>query len=262
MSALSVDIDGFAEFVREQTGIALSASKRAYTKQALLKRFNELGLKSTQDYLRYIRKNPGERATWLGMVTTSETYFFRELQHFDFIKQHFPKKPGDGGLRIWSAACSVGAEAYTVSMLLSSLHISHEVIGSDINPQLVSQAQKGLYPLRWLEKIPQSMVKRYCLRGTEEYNGFFLVDHRLIGKVHFMEKNLLHHHPDLGAFDVVFLRNVLLYFDKETKVQVLRNTLKNLKPGGYLFTSRTEFIGNLGLAGLRQVESSIHQRIV
>lgn len=256
-----MSISQFEQYVWEQTGITLSESKRAHVEHGITQRLQSLGLKSPIDYVRYIQTHVEERAKWLELVTTNETYFFREEQHYDFIRTVLANSRRASGLRIWSAACSVGAEAYTAAMLLSELDIPHEVVGSDINPESVKQARNGLYPIRWLEKIPQSMVKRYCLKGIEEYEGLFLVNPSMAGNVLFQEKNLLRHHPDMGTFDVIFLRNVLLYFDKQTKVRVLNNVLKNLKIGGHLFTSRTELISNLGMTNLKQVDNSIYQLV-
>lgn len=164
-------------------------------------------------------------------------------------------------IRVWSAASSVGAEAYSIAMLLDNSLSSYEIFGSDINSEVIKKANIGLYPLKWMDKIPKDLVLKYCLKGKGEHKGWFLVDRCLIENMSFQEKNLMDTHLDLGMFDVVFLRNVLIYFDKETKIKIINNVIANLKVGGYFFISLTEHIHDLNINNLEQVQSSIFKKV-
>jgi chemotaxis protein methyltransferase CheR len=194
-------------------------------------------------------------------MTTNETYFFREDSHFKFIEQNIMPHFALKHLRVWSAASSVGAEAYSIAMLLHGRIKSYEIIGTDINSEVIKKASQGLYPIKWMKKIPDHLKHQFCLVGKNQYKGWFLVDRALLKNVQFMVRNLLNIQKDIGSFDVIFLRNVLIYFDKSTKKKIIQNVISNLKVGGYFFISLTEHIAELNIKNLKQVQSSIFQKV-
>jgi chemotaxis protein methyltransferase CheR len=197
---------------------------------------------------------------FLNELTTNETYFFREMKHFDFLGELANKSDS---LRIWSAAASMGAEAYSIAMLLDDkiAHKNWEVVGTDINTQTLDIARMGLYQFSWIKKIPTNFQQKYCLKGSNNYKDKMLIDRELIKNVHFYENNLLKENKTLGEFDVIFLRNVLLYFTEETKLKVIENVMKNLKPGGYLIISMTEHFEDSKIANIKYLKNAIYQKV-
>ncbi len=164
---------------------------------------------------------------------------------------------------MWSAAASIGAEAYSAAMELDNAlthrGIEWEVIGTDINTDVLKQASEGLYPIRFADQIDEAYLKRYCLRGTGKHEGEFLIDDYLRGKVTFKPANLMEAIPsDLGKFDVIFLRNMLIYFDNANKKRIIDNVLRVLKPNGYLFIGHAETISHITDA-VRQVRPTIYK---
>ena len=163
-------------------------------------------------------------------------------------------------IRVWSAASSVGAEAYSLAMLFNETLDEWKIYGSDINSDVIKKARMGLYPLSWIDKIPDDLKTKYCLKGKGAYEGQFLIDRELTKNMKFFENNLLKLNTHIGQFDVIFLRNVLLYFNDETKQKVIENIVANLKTGGYLIISLTENLQSVKLSKLKQVATSIYQK--
>jgi chemotaxis protein methyltransferase CheR len=121
------------------------------------------------------------------------------------------------------------------------------VVGTDLSTEVVRRAQRGLYPMERARNLPQAFLKRYCLRGTGDYQGQLLIDRALRQRVRFTTANLMEPLPELGRFDVIFLRNVLIYFENEAKLSIVQRVLRLLNPGGLLFTGHAESLNNLGL---------------
>jgi len=251
----------FQKLIFKEIGISLSNSKKFLVKNRLFKRLLDYKLNSYSDYYRLIQINKKEKTEMLNLITTNETYFFRELGHFDFFQNEIIPQFKTKKLRIWSAASSVGAEAYTIAMLLKESISSFEILGSDVNSEVIKKANMGLYPIKWMDKIPLNLRQKYCLKGKGKHEGWFLIDRVLIKNMIFDVRNLMNPQNDLRQFDVIFLRNVLIYFDKETKIKIINNILKNLKIGGYFFISFTEHIHDLNINNLEQVQSSIFKKV-
>lgn len=250
----------FQKIIFNEIGVFLGDSKKFLVKNRLLKPLNEYNLSSYSDYYRLIQVNKTEKTNMLNLITTNETYFFRENIHFEFIKDEIIPS-SIAKLRIWSAASSVGAEAYSIAMLLDDANKNYEIVGSDINTEVIKKANTGLYPIKWMDKIPQSLKYKYCLKGKGKHEGWFLVDRCLISNMKFHQKNLMEENRDLGLFDVIFLRNVLIYFNDDTKELIIKNVLKNLKVGGYLIISLTEHIKAFEKYGIEKVKSSIFKKV-
>ena len=252
----------FQKLVFKEIGVSLGNSKKFLVKNRLYKQLLEYDLSSYGDYYRLVQINKNEKTAMLNLITTNETYFFREKSHFEFLEQNIIKNCGNTDkIRIWSAASSVGAEAYTIAMMLDNAACDYEIIGSDINTEVIKKANVGLYPLKWMDKIPHELKVKYCLKGKGRHEGWFLVDRCLIKNIKFQTRNLIEVQNDIGKFDVIFLRNVLIYFNDETKEKIIKNVLKNLKPKGYLIISLTEYIHNTEIFGLKKVQSSIFQKV-
>jgi len=242
----------FQSFIFEAAGITLSDAKKALVTGRLAKRVKHFQLDSYGEYFRLITsgQDPNELQTAINLLTTNETYFFREPQHFEFMKAELAKdvqyaKP----LRVWSAAASTGEEPYSIAMLLEdrlgSAGRPWEIVASDISTRVLQRAATGHYSDTRIDGIPLNYLKKYCLKGTGPQAGTILVDRKLRQRVEFRQINLNSALPQLGTFDYIFLRNVLLYFNMHTKRQVVARVLTMLKPGGWLFVSHTETLHDI-----------------
>lgn len=253
------------DYLYKKTGISLSDSKRALVSGRLDKRLRYYGFSSYSEYFHQFGKEGFEQETLLAidLLTTNETYFFREPKHFDFLKDHFfPSCSSGQSLRFWSAASSSGEEAYTLAMLTAEFAKTEqwEIIGTDISNRVLEKAHHGLYPLNAAEKIPHPLLKKYCLKGLGEYEGFFMIDPNLRNRVKFMRTNLNDTLPNLGLFDVIFLRNVMIYFDMPTKQRLVERIQQHLRPGGYFILSHSETLNGMK-SHLQMVSPSIYRKV-
>jgi len=253
----------FQKLIFKEAGIDLSDTKKLFVQSRLFKRIRHYKLHSFADYLRLVQINAVERSEMVNLLTTNETYFFREIQHYEFLQKNIIKNhPYKQKFRVWSAASSVGAEAYSTAMLLDQCmaKTDWEIFGTDINSEVVKKARIGLYPEGWVDKIPTELRSLYCLKGKGTHEGKFLIDRCLVGNMRFSVGNLLVPDESIGKFHLIFLRNVLIYFDDDTKQKVVDNVVEHLFPGGYFFISHTENLNMLNTSKLEQVQSAIYRK--
>lgn len=261
----SKEFEWISHFLYERTGITL-ANKQALVMGRLDKRLRALSLNSYGDYFALLGR-PGyeaETTMALDLLTTNETYFFREPKHFEFLQQvAFPALRKNRPFRFWSAASSSGEEAYTIAMTAAHYlkHDYWEVIGTDISTRIIDKAKRALYPMSAAEKIPKAMLREYCLKGRDEYDDFFLIEPKIRSKVQFLYANLNESLPDLGLFEVIFLRNVMIYFDQPTKQRLVQRLTEKLRPGGYFIVSHSETLNGLQ-SSLKLLSPSIYQRVL
>lgn len=250
--------------LHQETGIRLPAGKEALVAGRLDKRLRHLGLPGYLEYVEYLRTQPipgPELFQLINLLTTNETSFFREQQHFNFLRDVvIPDRDRHQPLRLWSAASSTGQEAYTAAMVLAEeLPASPwEIVGTDISTRVVENARLGIYPLASAEKIPASLLHKYCMRGRDEYDGTMAIGRRLRERVSFHRYNLMENLDRLGKFDVILLRNVMIYFDQATKRDLVDRMQALLRPGGYLIVGRSESLNTIP-SQLRMVEPSIYR---
>lgn len=263
---VSITDDEFGRFqklLHQTAGIFLPPAKKVLVEGRLAKRLRHYELPSYSHYFRMI-SNPqhaDEFQIMLDSLTTNETYFFREPAHFDFLRQVLPGMTGSGNLRVWSAACSSGEEVYTLAMVLDEVlpNRSWELIGSDLSTKVLAKARKGLYPLDRTSGIDRRLLQKYCMKGVRSQEGTLLIDARLRNQVQFKQINLTNSLKEMGAFDVIFLRNVLIYFDPETKKDVVTRILQQLRPGGYFFISHSESLHGI-TDMVKMIRPSVYQR--
>ena len=235
------------QLMHDSIGLSFNPSKKALVSSRLAPRIQRLGLAGYEDYLSLLSSghDNGEFQMAIDLLTTNETYFFREPRHFELLEREFA-----GGRRrsvsVWSAAASFGDESYSAAMVLSDLalqgHIDDDwsVLGTDISDRVLRSAREGVYPEERLRHVSTQRLKRYCLRGEGESQGLVRMQDRLVERVRFGQMNLCEPLDPPGPFDVVFLRNVLIYFDAETKRQVVERVLGQLRPGGLFFMGTAE----------------------
>lgn len=254
----------FQTWLYRIAGINLSPAKKALVAGRLGKRLKHHQLDSYGEYFQLIMGHgaASELQVALDLLTTNETYFFREPKHFAFLREQvLPKVAAGKTLRLWSAACSSGEEPYSLAMTLAdSLGNSPwEILASDISSQVLAQARTGHYPLARARGIAQPLLVKYCLKGTGRQEGTFLIERSLRERLHFMQINLNQTLPNIGEFEVIFLRNVMIYFDQPTKQQVLARLLPRLKSGGYFIVSHSESLNGISDA-LQLISPSIYRK--
>jgi chemotaxis protein methyltransferase CheR len=237
-----------SEIMYESVGLSFADSKKSLISSRLSGRVQKLGLESFEDYLAILADE--EQATEFQMavdlLTTNETYFFREPKHYELLEKELIARKSRGPLSIWSAASSFGDEAYSTAMLLSDLQQKGQVgndwsiLGTDISHRVLLSAKEAVYPEDRLRHVPQEQRRRYCLRGEGPSAGQVMMHDKLRSRVQFGQLNLTKDYSGLGPFDVVFLRNVLIYFDPPTKIAVVDRALTTLRPGGLFFMGTAE----------------------
>ncbi len=244
----------FAQFQRliyKIAGISLADSKQVLLVGRLGKRLRHYGFANYTEYYKLVSTGsaPDELQLMVDLLTTNETYFFREEKHFEFLaKTIIPQHPSGRAFDVWSAASSTGEEIYTIAMVLAdTLGIKAQwlVTGTDINKSVLAVAERGLYWLDRTRGLPDAYLRKYCLKGVRENEGGFLVAPELRRHTRFMQVNLNNTLPDMGKFHVIFLRNVMIYFDVETKRKVVERLARQLHPGGYLIIGHSESLNGI-----------------
>jgi chemotaxis protein methyltransferase CheR len=250
----------FQRFIFDSAGITLSPAKKALVCGRLSKRLELHRLRSFTEYFRLLEDDPASAETQMAidLLTTNETYFFREPKHFDALRTQAEAMRGSSQpYRVWSAACSSGEEPYSIAMVLAATlpHTPFEVIGSDISARVLDRARTGHYPASRTTHIPREYLREFCLRGTGEQEGTVLVDRRLRERVQFMQVNLNTTLPKLGQFDCIFLRNVMIYFSVQTKRAVVERVVSLLKPGGLFMIGHSETLNEITTAVVQRAPS-------
>ena len=241
----------FQRLIYKIAGISLSDSKKVLLAGRLMRRLKHHRLASFGAYYKLIasEQHPEELQTMVDLLTTNETYFFREPKHFEFLRDEIiAKRTSPTTFRVWSAASSSGEEAYSIAMTLAETlpNSPWEIVGSDISTRVLAKAVAGHYSVARTEGIPPGYMRKYCLKGVRSHAGTFLIAPELRKKTNFYQINLTHPvEADIGDFDVVFLRNVMIYFEPETKAKVVHNLLPRLKPGGHLIIGHSETLNGI-----------------
>ena len=253
----------FQRFIYEAAGITLSPAKKALVSGRLAKRLQQHGLGSYGEYFELLAsgRTPAEVQTAVDLLTTNETYFFREAKHFELLRELALAARGRAqAFRVWSAASSSGEEAYSIAMVLADcLQGAWEVIGSDISMRVLERARTGHYTVERARHVPPAYLRRFCLKGTGAQQGTILVERGLRARVQFRQINLNEPLPQLGSFDVIFLRNVMIYFNGDTKRQVVTRLISMLKPGGHFLIGHSESLTDITDA-VRPLAPSIYRK--
>lgn len=248
-----------SRLVYDNIGIKLGPAKKELLRTRLSKRLRALEISSFREYYKYAtRENHKELNHLFDAISTNLTSFFREEQHFDFIVRHVlpglikeRRKEKKLKLRIWSAACSTGEEAYSLAVMLSEFldDISLwdiKILATDINTEVLAHAERGIYTEEKTKKISKKILKTYFLRGYGKKEGLVKVKKNLRDMIVFRRLNLkLPVYPFSNGFDFIFCRNVMIYFDKETQKNIIHNVYKHLRSGGYLFLGHAESLTGL-----------------
>jgi len=244
----------FQALVVRESGIHLGAKNRAMLVSRLWKRLRALELNSFSSYYRRVKADPQEMVLMLDCICTNETHFFREPAAFDCLRNRvFPEWVADADagkrsrrLRIWSAACSTGEEAYSLAMMMltyfpPSAGWNVEVLGTDLSTKVLARASAAIWPVEKISGVPVDYQRRFLLKGFGPDKGKIKAADELRQVVWFRRLNLTREPYDVtGPFDLIFCRNVLIYFQWETKIKVVDSLGKYLTPSGYLFLGHAE----------------------
>lgn len=259
------DFAQFQQLIHGITGIHLAPVKKALLCGRLSKRLRSRNLTSYAQYFDLVSsgRDADELEMCVNLLTTNETYFFREPKHFDLLREQIAttRKPGSP-LRAWSAACSSGEEPYTIAMVLADTLGATgmwEVLGSDISTAVLEKAARAHYPMERARHIPEHFLKKYCLKGTGTQNGTLLVDMPIRSRVRFTQINLNEPLPQVGEFDVIFLRNVLIYFQIDIKQKVVARLANQLKPGGWFIIGHSESLNGVSET-LRPIMPTVYRK--
>jgi len=260
MSITDQEFAQFQRFIFERAGISLAPGKKALVSGRLAKRLQHCGTADYGSYFKLLKSGsmPGEEQIAIDLLTTNETYFFREAKHFDHLRANLPRSQQ---VRVWSAASSSGEEAYSIAMVLAATLGDQpwEVVGTDISTRVLQRARTAHYPMSRAQHIPPDYLRRYCLKGRGRQEGTLLIDRSLRERVSFLHANLNASLPQMGSFDAVFLRNVLIYFNDATKREVVGRVLGALKPGGFFYVGHSESLSGM-IEGLRAVGPAIYAK--
>lgn len=260
-----------SEFVSCYSGIKMPPGKQTMLEGRLRRRLRSTGFASLDDYCTYLFDNDGleiEAVALIDAVTTNKTDFFREPKHFEFLKRYaLPALMRDGrtSLRLWSAACSVGAEPYTAAMIVADFAensgpLNYFVLATDLSTDVLAAARKGIYPASMLAPVPEDYMRRFVHRSSDPTSNLMRIAPVIRSKVGFARMNFMDETYPIGEpVDVIFCRNVLIYFDKPTQAKVLSRLCDCLAPGGYLFIGHSESITGFNLP-VRTVANTIFQK--
>ena len=260
---------GFRDLIYRESGIHISEHKRELLTARLSRRIRSLGMTRFGEYLALVENESPERVEMLDRVVTNETRFFREPKQFEFLETTvlpaWRAEAERGGrarrVRVWSAGCSTGQEPYSIAMtLLASLEgWDVEILASDISGRVLRHALAGLWPIEKSSEIPDHYLRTFMLRGVRSHSGTMLAGERVRGAIRFQRVNLHDELPDFGMFDLVFCRNVLIYFDVASRTKAVSRMLGRLVPSGFLFLGHSESLLSSGLR-LRAVSPSVYTR--
>ncbi len=275
-SPLDISPRAFARFqalVGEVAGISLPEHKQALLVGRLSRRVRELGLSSFEDYLEVVAASEPELVHMLDRISTNETRFFREPQHFRLLEEELVPRlvaqaergEREKRVRVWSAACSTGQEPYSIAMVLldklgGDAPWTVEILASDLSTQVLQVARNAIWPLSKASEIPDGYLSRFMRKGTGSQEGKMRAAPELRRVVRFERINLNEELPLTGApFDFIFCRNVLIYFDRPTRERVVGQLLSRLAPGGAFFVGHAESLHHVA-PGLHTIAPTAYSR--
>jgi chemotaxis protein methyltransferase CheR len=262
------DLGQIVRLVYDRSGITLHEGKRSLVTARLQKRLRVHGFGNFAEYLKHVEGDAsgGELVELLDAIATNHTYFFREEQHFDLLASRVVPEwragnPG-GPLRIWSAACSTGEEPYTLAMTLRNMTPPPDftIVASDLSTKALRAAKAATYKLSGVEGLPRETLRAHFEKGMGAQEGLVRVAAPVRKHVTFRNLNLLEIGDLHERYDVVFCRNVMIYFDKQVQQRVVSMLERHLAPGGYLFISHAESLNGI-THGLKWVAPACYQRV-
>lgn len=254
------------ELIYEQCRINLGPHKKDLVTTRLSRRLRQHNLNDFESYIRLLQSNKGEDELYdlIDAISTNHTYFFREDNHFDFLKTKIlpdARKRG-GTFRMWSAACSSGEEPYSAAILFDQFFRSQgnwKIECSDISTRILKKASEGIFPKERVDRIEKALVPRYFQEGQGEWKGSYRFKPEVRKHLNFQRLNLMDRKfPFSEKFDIIFCRNVMIYFDKPTQEDLVNRLCQYIKPGGYLYIGHAESLNPIKHP-LKTIKPAIYQ---
>ena len=268
------DFQIFSSFIYSQYGIKMPPAKRIMLQGRLLKRIRDLNMGSYSEYKDYFFSKEGQQKeifNFLNVITTNKTDFFREPVHFNFLLDNilpeYAEQNPNSFFKAWSAGCSSGEEPYSISIILNEFktrrpNFYFSIQGTDISHKVMNKAAQGIYAANKIELMPLEYKKKYFLKSKGQVDPTVRVSPVLQKNLTLKYVNLINESYDVHeSFDVIFCRNVLIYFDRETQEKVITKLSSFLKPGGYFFIGHSESLSGMNVP-LKHVKPTIFQKIV
>ena len=258
------ELRAIADLVRRTSGIKLHEGKRGLIEARLHRRLRAMGVASYREYLRLVEADESGRelTALLDAIATNHTSFFREAGHFAILRDAVLPAFSRSGRTLtgWSAACSTGEEAYTMAITLEEAGcVDYRLLASDLSTKAVATARRGVYRMERVERIPMPLLRAYFERGLDESAGLVRVAPALRRRIEFQNLNLLEIRSLGRHFDVIFCRNVMIYFDQPVRQQVVSMLERHLVPGGFLVIAHAETLNDLD-HGLQAVAPAVFRR--
>lgn len=270
------EFERLAAFIQGSAGIKMPPHKRGLLELRLGKRVRALGLGSFREYCEHVfdsADSTGELTELIDAVTTNKTDFFREAEHFEHLVDHvlpelidtYPELANGSELRVWSAGCSSGEEPYTLAMVLAQFAetdhtgLRFKITASDLCSAMLRAAKQAVYPKERVQAVPDQLARKHLLRGKGRCEGLVRVAPHIRETVDLCKLNLMEEFPFKGTFDIIFCRNVLIYFERDVQVDILRRMCDQLVDGGYLFVGHSETLHGMGLP-IRHVRPTVYRR--
>jgi chemotaxis protein methyltransferase CheR len=256
-----------SSLARTEFGLELGKGKEQLVAARLGKKMRQLGINNFRDYRRHVAEDTSGEALMdmIDALTTNHTSFFREPAHFDFLNSRiFPEWRSHAPMRIWSAASSSGEEPYSIAMAARE-HLGTQsaalprILATDISTRVLDTARKGLYKAERFGGEPAPWLRKHLLRGEGRWDGWYRMRDEVLGMVEFRRINLIESLGDLPKFAVIFCRNVMIYFSRQTQEDVVNRLTSYLEPGGYLFIGHAESLTGIKHS-LEPVQPAIYRK--
>ncbi len=241
----------FSDIVYRECGINLHDGKQQLLKARLAKRLRATGIGSVREYLGRMQKDSQELVSFIDAISTNHTFFFRERHHFEYLE--------DRHQNIWCAASSSGEEPYSIAIHCMEQGFRPSIHATDISTQVLQKGRQGIFPMERARSMPALMLKKYFKKGHGKWGGFIKIRNEIKSMVAFNRYNLVTDATPAQEYDVIFCRNVLIYFDNATKAAVINKLHGALKPDGYLIIGGAESLNNID-HGYAYVRPSIYQK--
>lgn len=255
-----MDLTYFEEWVLKEYKINLSAYKSNQLHRRILSLMSRVGANSVEEYITLLKKQPEQKQKFLDFITINVSEFFRNPEIFDELKEKLKTEllPNNKSLKIWSAACSIGAEPYSIAMILASLSndFNHKILATDIDNTILDRAKKGEYAASEIKNIKKEYLDKYILKKDDKYT----VDIKIRNMVSFKKHDLILQDYE-GKFDLIVCRNVVIYFNQDIKDEIYKKFSNSLIKGGLLFVGATESIYNYKEYGFEKASTFIYRKL-
>ncbi len=252
MNITAKQFKNFSDLVYNECGINLHDGKEQLLKARLAKRLRSTGINSVDEYIKLLGNDNQELIDFIDAISTNHTFFFRESHHFECLE--------NSHLKIWCAACSSGEEPYSIAIYCLEKGFRPTILATDISTNVLRLGERGVYPVERAKNVSSRILRRYFQKGQGKWEGHIKVKDELKKMVIYKRFNLLTESPPLRELDVVFCRNVLIYFDSMVKEKIINKLYSVLKLNGYFVIGGAESLNNLNHR-YKYVKPSIYKKV-